>query len=113
MSFLWKVFPGCGHSFHIECILTNLSVCKICESALISKVEILGNAANKAVLDLGDISNSAEDNDDSTTDGDFNAAEVDDGEIDDPDDQPNNSNETISSLLEQIRLWKRANTPQE
>ena len=95
----------------MECILPNLSVCQICETALISKVEILGKAANKAVLHLDDINNLADD-DDSTTDTDFNDCEDDDNdETEDPDDQPDNSNEIISSLLEKIRNWKRANTP--
>ena len=32
---------GCGHSFHIECILPDLSVCRICESTLHAIVKSL------------------------------------------------------------------------
>ena len=47
---LWKVFRGCGHSFHIECVLPDISVCKICESTLKEKIDSLGKVANDAVF---------------------------------------------------------------
>ena len=49
-SHLWKLFWGCGHSFHVECILPHLDVCHVCEETLKSRVASLGRKANEAVL---------------------------------------------------------------
>ena len=49
-SHLWKVFRGCGYSFHIECVFPDVRVCKICESTLKEKFDDLGNIANDAVF---------------------------------------------------------------
>ncbi|CAB3984002.1 Hypothetical predicted protein [Paramuricea clavata] len=46
---LWRVFQGCGHSFHIQCTLPDISVCQICKNLLTTKVSSLGKTANEAV----------------------------------------------------------------
>ena len=46
---LTKVFHGCGHSFHIQCLLLNMSDCPNCHSLLMAQVEILGKAVNDSV----------------------------------------------------------------
>ena len=45
-----NVFPGCGHSFHIECILPYISNCPVCEATLQANVEALDTTANNAVF---------------------------------------------------------------
>ncbi len=50
-STLWRVFQGCGHSFHIECNLPDISVCKICKELLdINKLTL--NDAGKTFLNI-------------------------------------------------------------
>ena len=41
---LWNVSRGCGHSFHIECILTNISDCPVCQTTTLANVEALGRS---------------------------------------------------------------------
>ena len=93
---------GCGHSFHIECILPDLSVCRICESTLHAKLEVLCHTANEAVL--ANFSSDEDTSDDEQSDDD------DDNET--YENQPeNNTNDRISTLLEQISLWKMPDVP--
>lgn len=47
---LSNVFHGCGHSFHIECLLPNIGECPICKVTLLSLVDTLGKTANDAVF---------------------------------------------------------------
>ena len=48
-STLWRIFRGCGHSFHLERNLPEVSVCHLCKSLLQSKVVTIGKTANEAV----------------------------------------------------------------
>ena len=48
-SQLWRIFRGCGHSFHLECNLPDISACPICKDLLKSKAESLGKTTNEAV----------------------------------------------------------------
>ena len=86
---LWKVFRGCGHSFHIECVLPDISVCKICESTLKEKIDSPGKVANdtvfhhnlrKTVDDKGQESDEESETDDGTEDDDADELEVQSGE---------------------------------
>ena len=47
---MWRLFRGCGHSFHIECLLPDISVCKICKEDLAAKIEKLSKSCNDAVF---------------------------------------------------------------
>ncbi len=49
-KFLWNVFLGCGHSFHIECALPEINVCPICRSSLFQKAADLSQTANNFVF---------------------------------------------------------------
>ena len=101
---LWKVFRGCGHSFHIACTLPDLSVCDICESTLHKKLEVLGHKANKAVFT--NIDSIADNQDNDTSDDDPND-DADDNDDDMYKGQPeNDANHRITPLLEQISHWK-------
>ena len=44
------MFRGCGHSFHIQCVLPDISCCPICKTTLFQKLDVLGKTANDAVL---------------------------------------------------------------
>ena len=56
---VWRVF-GCGHSFHVECIIPNISTCQICEKTLLKRLEELTEKARQAVFDIDDGSKSNE-----------------------------------------------------
>ena len=98
---LWKVFRGCGHSFHIECVLPDKSVCQICQSLFVTKLEALAKTANEAVL--SDLSDTFEENEDGT-------ASDDECETDDDDEHyeehiqtdGRDSKTTIDKLLQRI-----------
>lgn len=106
-SALWTVFRGCGHSFHVECLLPDLSTCTICQATLLSKIEVLGKTANDAVLTNVDF-HSTEDDDDETS-------EDDDSESDDETETEycDNEPQDIHILLRRISLWQRAQVPQQ
>ena len=107
---LWKVFQGCGHSFHVECILPDISVCRICQSTLFVHLETLGKAANDAVL-TNNVTNIEEDEDEGPNE--------EENEMDDEDQHQDDENEyesedagesiNINSLLQRISLWRRDN----
>ena len=102
---LWKVFRGCGHSFHIECVLLDISVCQICQSALLTKLEVLGKVANEAVFNH-DLRATLQENEDEAEDTQSDH----ESETDDDDDkheiQPEDGKLNIDTLLQQIRHWK-------
>ena len=111
---LWKVFHGCGHSFHIECVLPDISVCKICESTLKEKIDSLGKVANDAVFhhnlretvdDEGQESDEESETDDGTEDDDADELEVQSGE------EVDELEQTINNLLQRIRMWQRPDIP--
>ena len=102
------MFRGCAHSFHVECLLPDLSVCKICQATLLSKIEILGKTANDAVFNI---------NPDSTDDGDEDTSDDDDSGSDDEtecheNEQPEQP-ESVHILLRRISLWQRPEVPQQ
>ena len=110
----WKVFRGCGHSFHIECVLPDTSVCKICESTLKDKLNDLGKVANDAVFnhDLRETvnDNEQESDEESNTDTD----DGDDDSVDEFEVQPGAEEvdeKAINNLLRRIRMWQRADIP--
>ena len=86
---------GCRHSFHIECILPDLSVCRICKST------------------LHDDDDDDEENEDGGGGGGGGGGGDDDDDGNDTyEKQPENSaNNRISTLLEQISLWRMPDVP--
>ena len=60
---MWTVFHGCGHWFHIACILPNIRDCPICKTAL-SEVKELGQTANNSVSNVSVPSAAEESNED-------------------------------------------------
>lgn len=102
---LWRVFLGCGHSFHVECTLPDISVCRICQSTLLTAVETLGQTANDAVLRDTDYTNTGEDDDEdtSTIDEENETSDCDEFYKDQPDEQEEST--TIDALLQRISLW--------
>ena len=47
---MWRLFRGCGHSFHVDCLLPDISVCKICKMNLAAKIDKLSKSCNDAVF---------------------------------------------------------------
>jgi len=105
---LWRVFYGCGHSFHIECNLPDISVCKVCQEFLSTKAASLGKTANKAVHDVdleSDDHNSDEDDSDKEhNDSDDESSEDLEGEsiLNEATDIPN-----IENLISKVQAWHR------
>ena len=106
---LWRVFQGCGHSFHIECNLPGISVCNICKELLATKACSLGKTlANSAVhqfdptLDSQEID--CEEDESSDEDGDDSDSEssLTDGEFDET-----NNARTVLNLITQVNAWRR------
>ena len=106
---LWKVFRGCGHSFHVECVLPDISVCKICQSPLVTKLKDLGKVANEAVLKQEPIAENEEEQE--LDDGE----ELDGGDEDDEDQFESGdvvNERDVDELLQQIRCWQRVDIPE-
>ncbi|XP_028404119.1 uncharacterized protein LOC114526800 [Dendronephthya gigantea] len=95
---LWNVFRGCGHSFHIECLLPNISNCPVCEATLLSSVQDLGTTANNAVFTPATYFEPSEDeNDEQSDDSDSDVGETEDEQ----------NKTTVDELLRKINLWQR------
>ena len=60
----FPVFRGCGRSFHIICILPDISDCPICRIALLAKVKDLGQTGNNSGSNVS-MTSASEDSDDS------------------------------------------------
>ena len=95
---LRKVFHGCGHSFHIQCLLPYISDCPHCHSLLMAQVEVLGKAVNDSIS----VEELTENNEDSDQE-------------DDDFDENNDANEPncptqidIHNLLEKISQLRRS-----
>ena len=105
---IWRVFHGCGHSFHTACLLPDIGSCPVCKEVLKRFVEDLSEKANNSVLNP-DIYGDSDDEDNREKDdgdNDENSAEGDDDA-----DQDFNFGEAvhgcIESLIDDILRWKR------
>ena len=56
-SQLWRVFRGCGHLFHIECLVPKISKCPPCEKSLLKSLDHLAKIPNEAVFDISNSDN--------------------------------------------------------
>jgi hypothetical protein len=91
----------------VECLLPDVSICKICEATLLSKIEDLGKTANDAVLNSG--SHSSEDGDENTSDED----ESDDETECIYENEQLQQLQSVDTLLRRISLWQRPEVPQQ
>ena len=98
---MWRVFHGCGHSFHITCLLPNIGSCPICNKVLKRFVEELSKKANDAVLNP-DVCDESDDEEELQTDG---------GDDDDDADHDLLFGEAVPGrldcLIDNILNWKR------
>ena len=96
---MWTVFRGCGHSFHIACILPDVRDCPICKTALLAKVKKLGQAENTSVSNVSVPSAAEESNEDE---------DLSDDDEDKEDQLGDDQRETINidTLLQRIRHWR-------
>ena len=104
-SGIWKSFVGCGHLYHLQCIVPNISVCKICQDELISAMDLLAKKANKAVHENAAVVYDEDDDIDKQTsdDGDY----FDDNVV--SEDYVNE--ESVNALNATICQWKLAAAP--
>lgn len=111
VSPLWRIFRGCGHSFHLECNLPYISVCAICNSLLESKAVSLGKTANNTVTNFT-VASSNETNDTSDQDtSDDDSESSDDEDIDDFNEQSTNDERAIGGLISRIASWQHVQPP--
>lgn len=104
-STLFRVFQGCGHSFHVECNLPDVSVCKICKAFLKERIAKLNVTANKAVKEF--------DADDDEGESDDEGEEIeDDDENDGLFDEWPTCEGTVARLVAEINAWRRLEGPQ-
>ena len=98
---MWTVFHGCGHLFHIACVLPDIRDCPICKIALLSKVKELGQTANTSVSNVS-VSSAAEESDEDE--------ELSDDDEDEYDQLGDDQSETINidTLLQRIRQCQPA-----
>lgn len=112
---MWQVFQGCGHSFHLQCVVPNVSVCPICQDTLRSKIESLGKAANEAVFKEADLDDETEEDDDSIHEEETNDGDE-ENNLDDPmmaDVTIENQSEVVDGLVLKISAWNRTQHPQQ
>ena len=113
---IWRVNSGCGHSFHIECILPTVSVCPICLETINNKVASLGKAANLATFQTtGSSGDEIEDTDDEeSVDGDSEHGTCDNDSMtksghDNQEFAPN----IVSNIINEIAMWNHARAPSQ
>ena len=100
---LWNVFRGCGHSFHAECILPNISNCPVCEVTLLTCVQDLGTTANNAVFTPA--ANFERDESDADEINDDDDSDVSDNNVGQTEEEQNET--TVDELLRKISRWRR------
>ena len=114
ISPLWKIFSGCGHSFHLECILPAISTCSVCQETLQAKMTSLGKSANDAVQmsfdgDDGEDDEGSNENEDDDNDDLDNSRE----EIEIVDNSANVAPQNLVSLIASISTWRRNLAPSD
>ena len=97
---IWKVLQGCGHSFHVLCILPEIGTCPLCHATILEKIESLGQTANNAVSSSINVGKSADESD--------NQSDQEDEESDDdvPIEEEDQNGAAVSDLLEFINQWR-------
>ena len=109
---LWRIFRGCGHSFHVECNLPEISVCQICMNTLRSKIESLSKSANEAVLNFCPslTGENQDDNQDSDCE-EFESTEVENEDLVEQQTLQASDASSISTLISRISAWHRVEVP--
>ena len=108
-SQLWRIFRRCGHSFHLECNLPDISACPICQDLLKSKAESLGKTTNDAVKNFKNKPAEGSTNSDEETSDDEEDSRDDEEYIELL--EPTNEEHRVESLLSKIASWKHVQAP--
>ena len=96
---------GCGHSFHTECLIPEISSCPLCKQTIATFIEELSGKANDVVFNLDD-----EEQVDATTDEeqDGRDEEIEEGgEDSDEDEVDATDNPRFSAIVNSIWSWQR------
>ena len=108
---IWRVNLGCGHSFHIECILPTVSVCPICLDSINNKVASLGKAAKQATFQTnessGDEIEVADDEESVDKDSEHGMCDNDSVTTSGHDNQEFAPN-IVSNIINEIAMWNQA-----
>ena len=96
---------GCGHSFHTECLIPNISSCPLCKQTIATFIKKLSGKANHAVFNLDD-----EKEADTTTDEEQDGHDEDietNGEDSDEDEVDATDDSLFSVIVHSIWSWQR------
>ena len=100
---MWRVFRGCGHSYHTVCLIPDISSCPKCNHVLSIEMTALATKATEAVFqvdqrhEFDDEDANLEEKD--IIEDDHNVIKVESGRIE--------------TLTQQIWSWQRPNVPME
>ena len=108
-STFWRVFRGCGHSFHIECNLPDLSLCQICKGLLSSKVGSLGRTANEAVHQFDPTGVQGSDENSSDED---EISDTDEGDEQFHEAHEMTNTRSVLELIHKVNAWSRVEGPE-
>ena len=93
---------GCGHLFHIECLIPETSTCPLCEQTIANSLEELSGKANNAVFYLkgeGGTDDQDSNGESETTSGEEDFDEKDEVEVMD--------GSRFSTMINRIWSWQR------
>ena len=96
---------GCGHSFHTECLIPDISSCSLCKQTIATFIEELSGRANDAVFNLDD-EEKADATTDEEQDGHYGDIET-NGEDSDEDEVDARDDSRFSVIVNSIWSWQR------
>ena len=98
---MWRVFRGCGHSYHTVCLISDISSCPKCAHVVPIKMKTLATKATEAVFQLDQIhefdNDGAELEEEGYPEGEQNILGAESGRVE--------------ALIQQIWSWQRPNVP--
>ena len=98
---MWRVFRGCGHSYHTVCLIPDISSCPKCAHVVSIELKTLATKATEAVFQLDQISEFDDD-----------SAELEEDDF--PEDEQNilgAESGRVEALIQEIWSWQRPNVP--
>ena len=97
---------GCGHSFHTEFLIPEISSCPLCKQTIATFIEESSGKANDAVFNLDD-AEETEAADGQQDDGDHDIETPNDEDSDYDDDMDATDDSRFSTIVNSIWSWQR------
>ena len=99
---VWRVFRGCGHSYHTVCLIPDISFCPKCAHVVSIEMKTLATKATEAVFQLDQINEFDDDG----------SADLEEEDV--SEDEQNilgAESGCVEALIQQIWSWQRPNVP--